>query len=283
MEAVASLELMTNPVRKLFAMPRISRPVLAVVFAAGLLAGCSSTKEDPTANWTPDRIYTEARDEVQAGGFDKAVPLFEKLEGRAAGTPLAQQAQIEKAYAQYKAGEKEQAHATLDRFIRLHPASPAIDYALYLKGLVNFNDNLGMFAWLSRQDLSERDQKAAKDSYQSFNELVTRFPQSRYAPDARQRMTYIVNSLAQYEVHVARYYYSRGAYVAAIARAQTALADYQGVPATLEALDILINSYDKLGMNDLRDDAKRVRDSNYANKPDATQTPGKKDPWWKLW
>lgn len=283
LEAVASLELMTNSVRKLFAMPRISRPVLAVVFAAGLLAGCSSTKEDPTANWTPDRIYTEARDEVQAGGFDKAVPLFEKLEGRAAGTPLAQQAQIEKAYAQYKAGEKEQAHATLDRFIRLHPASPAIDYALYLKGLVNFNDNLGMFAWLSRQDLSERDQKAAKDSYQSFNELVTRFPQSRYAPDARQRMTYIVNSLAQYEVHVARYYYSRGAYVAAIARAQTALADYQGVPATLEALDILINSYDKLGMNDLRDDAKRVRDSNYANTPDATQTPGKKDPWWKLW
>lgn len=283
LEAVASLELMTNSVRKLFAMPRISRPVLAVVVTAGLLGGCSSTKEDPTANWTPDRIYTEARDEVQAGGFDKAVPLFEKLEGRAAGTPLAQQAQIEKAYAQYKAGEKEQAHATLDRFIRLHPASPAIDYALYLKGLVNFNDNLGMFAWLSRQDLSERDQKAAKDSYESFNELVTRFPQSRYAPDARQRMTYIVNSLAQYEVHVARYYYSRGAYVAAIARAQTALADYQGVPATLEALDILINSYDKLGMNDLRDDAKRVRDSNYASTPDITQTQGKKNPWWKLW
>ena len=274
---------MTNSVRKLFAMPRISRPVLAVVVTAGLLGGCSSTKEDPTANWTPDRIYTEARDEVQAGGFDKAVPLFEKLEGRAAGTPLAQQAQIEKAYAQYKAGEKEQAHATLDRFIRLHPASPAIDYALYLKGLVNFNDNLGMFAWLSRQDLSERDQKAAKDSYESFNELVTRFPQSRYAPDARQRMTYIINSLAQYEVHVARYYYSRGAYVAAIARAQTALADYQGVPATLEALDILINSYDKLGMNDLRDDAKRVRDNNYASTPDVTQTQGKKNPWWKLW
>lgn len=274
---------MTTSVRKLFAMPRISRPALAIIFTAGLLSGCSSTKEDPTANWTPDRIYTEARDEVQAGGFDKAVPLFEKLEGRAAGTPLAQQAQIEKAYAQYKAGEKEQAHATLDRFIRLHPASPAIDYALYLKGLVNFNDNLGMFAWLSRQDLSERDQKAAKDSYQAFSELVTRFPASRYAPDARQRMTYIVNSLAQYEVHVARYYYSRGAYVAAIARAQTALSDYQGVPASLEALDILINSYDKLGMNDLRDDAKRVRDGNFANAADATKTPAAKGPWWKIW
>ncbi len=281
--AAALLEFMTTSVRKLFAMPRISRPALAIIFTAGLLSGCSSTKEDPTANWTPDRIYTEARDEVQAGGFDKAVPLFEKLEGRAAGTPLAQQAQIEKAYAQYKAGEKEQAHATLDRFIRLHPASPAIDYALYLKGLVNFNDNLGMFAWLSRQDLSERDQKAAKDSYQAFSELVTRFPASRYAPDARQRMTYIVNSLAQYEVHVARYYYSRGAYVAAIARAQTALSDYKGVPASLEALDILINSYDKLGMNDLRDDAKRVRDSNFANAADATKTPADKGPWWKIW
>ena len=274
---------MTTSVRKLFAMPRISRPALAVVCTAALLAGCSSTKDDPTVNWTPDRIYTEARDEVQSGGFDKAVPLFEKLEGRAAGTPLAQQAQIEKAYAQYKAGEKEQAHATLDRFMRLHPASPALDYALYLKGLVNFNDNLGMFAWLSRQDLSERDQKAAKDSYESFNELVTRFPASRYAPDARQRMTYIVTSLAQYEVHVARYYYKRGAYVAAIARAQTALSDYQGVPASQEALDILVNSYDKLGMTDLRDDAKRVRDANFAGTPDATSAPTKKEPWWKLW
>lgn len=270
-------------VRKLFVMLRLSRSVLAAAVLAGLLAGCSSTKEDPTANWTPDRIYTEARDEVSSGGFDKAVPLFEKLEGRAAGTPLAQQAQIEKAYAQYKAGEKDQAHATLDRFIRLHPSSPALDYALYLKGLVNFNDNLGMFSWLSRQDLSERDQKAAKESYESFNEIVTRFPASRYAPDARLRMTYIVNSLAQYEVHVARYYYQRSAYVAAIARAQTALSDYQGVPASHEALDILINSYDKLGMHDLRDDAKRVRDANFANTQDSNLAPKPKNPWWKIW
>ena len=112
--------------------------------------------------------------------------------------------------------------ATLDRFIKLHPASPALDYALYLKGIVNFNDNLGMFSFLTRQDLSERDQKAAKESFESFKELATRFPDSRYTPDARARMTYIVNSLAQYEVHVARYYYSRGAYVAAINRAQHA-------------------------------------------------------------
>ena len=272
--------LMNHPARKLPLMPRAWRPVLLAVSAASLLVACSSTKEDPTANWTPERIYTEARDEVDVGGFDRAVPLYEKLEGRAAGTPLAQQAQLEKAYAQYKGGEKEQAHATLDRFIRLHPASPAIDYALYLKGLVNFNDNLGLFSWLSQQDLSERDQKAAKDSYESFSELVTRFPASRYAPDAQQRMTYIVNSLAQYEVHVARYYYKRGAYVAAIARAQTALTSYQGVPASQEALEILINAYDQLGMTALRDDAKRVRDANFEQ---ATSVQKTHRPWWKLW
>lgn len=267
----------------LSSLPRHRLPLFAALLAAGLLAGCNTTKEDPTAKWTPDRIYTEAKEELNGGGYDKAVPLFEKLEGRAAGTPLAQQAQIDKAYAQYKAGDKAQAIATLDRFIKLHPASPAIDYALYLKGLVNFNENLGLFSWLSRQDLSERDQKAAKDSFEAFNELVNRFPESRYAADSRQRMTYIVNSLAQYEVHVARYYYSRGAYVAAIARAQTAIAEYEGVPAIKEALEILVNSYDKLGMNQLRDDAKRVLESTYPAANETTAQRRKSAPWWKFW
>lgn len=221
---------------------------------------------------------------MSSGGFDKAVPLFEKLEGRAAGTPLAQQAQIDKAYAQYKGGEKVQALATLDRFLKLHPDSPAADYALYLKGLVNFNDNLGMFSWLSRQDLSERDQKAAKDSFESFRELTTRFPDSRYAKDAGQRMVYIVNSLAQYEVHVARYYFERGAYVAAIARAQQAITDYRDVPATEEALYILIRSYDALGMTELRDDATRVMTTSY---PQGTYLKDgfklRTNPWWKFW
>ena len=147
--------------------------------------------------------------------------------------------------------------------MKLHPASPAIDYALYLKGVINFNDDLGMFAFLTRQDLSERDQKAAKESFESFKELVTRFPESRYTPDARQRMNYIVNSLAQYEVHVARYYYNRGAYLAAINRAQIALADYREVPALEEALYIMVRSYDALGMTQLRDDAQRVLTTNY--------------------
>lgn len=265
-------------------MLRAPLTLVSALLAAGLLAACSSTVEDKTVNWSPNRIHAEARDEMDSGAYDKAVPLFEKLEGRAAGTPLAQQAQIDKAYAQYKAGEKAQAVATLDRFMKLHPASPALDYALYLKGLVNFNDNLGLFSFISRQDLSERDQKAAKDSFESFSELVTRFPDSRYAQDARQRMTYIVNSLAQYEVHVARYYYQRGAYVAAIGRAQVALADYQGVPALEEALYILMRSYDALGMTQLRDDARRVMDASYPQSEYVRNGfKGKADPWWKLW
>ena len=260
-------------------------PVCSVVLVSLALVGCSSTPEDKTAGWSPNRIHSEAKDEINSGAYDKAVPLLEKLEGRAAGTPLAQQAQLDKAYAQYKGGEKAQAIATLDRFMKLHPASPALDYALYLKGLVNFNDNLGLFSWISRQDLSERDQKAAKDSFESFNELVTRFPESRYAQDSRQRMTYIVNSLAQYEVHVARYYYERGAYVAAISRAQVALTDYKDVPALEEALFILIRSYDALGMTQLRDDARRVMSASY---PQSTYLRDgkfreKSDPWWKFW
>ena len=230
-------------------------------------------------NWSPGRIQTEAKEEMDAGNFDKAIPMLETLEGRAAGTPLAQQAQLEKAYAQFKNGDKAEAVGTLDRFIRLHPASPALDYALYMKGVIHFNDDMGLFASIARQDLSERDQKAAKEAYESFSELVTRFPDSRYAPDARARMRYTVNALAQYEVHVARYYYRRAAYVAAINRAQQALKDYRDAPALEEALHILADSYDKLGMTDLRDDARRVLELNYPGGSVKT----KSKPWWQIW
>jgi outer membrane protein assembly factor BamD len=264
---------------------RLSMVPVGLVLAAGLfLSGCANTTKDVTAGWTPEKIYAEARDEANAGAWDKAIGYYEKLEGRAAGTVLAQQAQIDKAYAQYKTGDKIQAIATLDRFIRLHPASPALDYAIYLKGLVNFNDNLGLFSFLTKQDLSERDQKAAKDSYESFKELTTRFPESKYSPEARQRMLHIVNALAAYEVHVARYYASRGAHVAAVNRAQQAIAEYQGVPAVEEALAILVSSYDAMGMNALRDDAKRVLEKNFPQS-DYLKAGGvkKSSSWWRLW
>jgi len=257
---------------------------LALCATAWLVAGCSTSKVDETANWSPNKIYSEAKDEADSGAWDKAIPLYEKLEGRAAGTPLAQQAQLEKAYSQYKSGEKPAAIATIDRFIKLHPASPALDYALYLKGIINFNDDLGFLSFMTRQDLSERDQKAAKESFEAFKELVTRFPASRYTPDARQRMNYVVNSLAQYEVHVARYYYQRGAYLAAINRAQLALADYREVPALEEALYIMVKSYDALGLTELRDDTQRVLVTNYPKSEFlARGFRAKDDPWWKVW
>lgn len=246
-------------------MPSAKLSVVSALLlaAAALLAGCSSKPVDPTAKMTPEEILAQAREELANIQYAAAVGLYEKLEGRAAGTPLAQQAQLEKAHAHYKAEEPAQAIATLDRFMRLHPASPAIDYALYLKGVVNFNENMGLFSSLVRQDLAERDQQAAKESFAAFKELVTRFPDSRYAPDARARMVYIVNSLAKYEVHVARYYYSRGAYLAAINRAQQAIADYRDAPALEEALYLLVQSYDALHLPQLRDDARRVLESNY--------------------
>lgn len=257
---------------------------LMLMASALLLSACSSTPVDKTAGMTPEKIYEEAKDDLNNGAYDKAIGLFEKLEGRAAGTPLAQQAQIDKAYAHYKSGEPAQAIATLDRFIKLHPASPALDYALYLKGIINFNDDLGMFSSVTSQDLSERDQKAAKESYEAFRELITRFPASRYTPDARLRMTHIVNSLAQYEVHVARYYYNRGAYLAAINRVQQAITDYREAPALEEALFILVKSYDALDMTQLRDDAMRVLEKNYPQSDYISRGfKPKSNPWWKFW
>jgi len=247
------------------------------------LFGCANTNNDPTSAWTVQKLYDEAKDEMAAGAYDKAIGYYEKLEGRAAGTPLAQQAQLDKAWAQYKTNEPVQAIATLDRFIKLHPASPALDYALYLKGLVNFNDTLGLFSTFAQQDLAERDPKQAKESFEAFRELVARFPESKYAPDAKLRMAYIRNSLARSDLYVARFYFKKGAYVAAINRAQAAIEEYREVPAVEEALFILYESYDRLGLDQLRDDTRRILEKNYPNSALLYPQNTTKKSWWKLW
>jgi len=258
--------------------------VSAIFSVATALAGCDTTPRDQTAGMSPEKIYSEAKEEAAAGNFEKATKLYERLEGRAAGSVLAQQAQIEKAYLLWKTGEKAQSLSALERFIKLHPTSPALDYALYLQGLVNFNENLGLLGSLTNQDLSERDQQASRDAYQSFRQLTEQFPQSPYAEDARLRMNYIVNSLASYEVHVARYYFRRGAFVAAANRAQQAIQEFQQSPSTEEALVILAQSYDRLGLTQLRDDAERVLKTNFPNSPVANNgIIGRKTPWWQLW
>jgi outer membrane protein assembly factor BamD len=269
-------------------MVRAYLPLLlaAAITAAGLgLSGCSSPpKEDPNSTQAVERLYADAKDDIANGSFDSAIKTLERIEGRAAGTLLAQQATLDLAYAQYRTGERAAALATLDRFIKLHPSSPALDYALYLRGLVNFNDTLGFLGSLAQQDLSERDQQASRDSYQAFKQLVTQFPQSRYAEDARLRMDYIVNALATYELHVARYYLRRGAFVAAANRAQQVVQEYPQSPANEEALFIMQLSYRFLGLEQLRADTERILKQNFPNSRFNEETIlESRRAWWQLW
>jgi outer membrane protein assembly factor BamD len=257
---------------------------LPTIVLALLLAACSSTPKDEASQQAVDKLYAEAKGEMAAGGWDRAARALQRVEGLAAGSLLAQQATLDLAYTYYRQGEKAQALSTLDRFAKLYPSSPAFDYSLYLRGTVNFNDNLGIFGNLAGQDLSERDQQASRDAYQAYKQLVDQFPQSRYAADARLRMDYIVNALAEYEVHVARYYFRRGAYVAAANRAQQALLEFQQAPATEEALYIMTRSYERLGLDTLRNDAERVLKQNFPNsRYIAGGVRQRNRAWWQFW
>lgn len=258
----------------------------ALALTVGVLAGCATSEKDEFSSMAIEKLYSEAKADVASGSYDRAIRALERVEGRAAGTLLAQQASLDLAYARYKAGERPEAISTLDRFIKLNPSSAALDYAFYLKGLVNFNESLGWIYDVLGQDVMERDQQASRDAYQAFRQLVDQFPDSRYAPDARLRMDYISNALAEYEVRVARYYFKRGAYLAAANRAQQAIREFERAPAAAEALQIMVVSYDQLGLKDLRDDARRVLQANFPNgRPPMPGRPSAADPkpWWKFW
>jgi len=258
---------------------------LLAILALTLFAGCGLLPDqvDETAGWSANKLYAEAKNAMGEGAYDKAVKYFEKLEARYPYGRYAQQSQLEVAYAYYKQEEKASAIAACDRFIRLHPNHPNVDYAYYLKGLVNFNEDLGLIGHVSMQDLTERDPKAAAESFAAFKTLVSKFPESKYAQDATQRMAYLVNALASHEVHVAQYYMRRGAYVAAANRAQAAIKTYPDAPANEEALFVLIKAYDALNMADLRDDAERVMRKNFPDSEYYKRGLNKDVPWWKLW
>jgi outer membrane protein assembly factor BamD len=237
---------------------------------------------DETKGWSASKLYSEAKSELNGGSYEKAIKYYEKLEARFPYGRYAQQAQLEIAYAYYKDKDAASAVAAAERFIKLHPNHPSVDYAYYLRGLANFNDDLGLLGSYAGQDMTERDPKAAHAAFESFKDLVTRFPGSKYAPDSVQRMNYLVNALASHEIHVARYYMQRNAYVAAANRAQYALKNYPQAPANEEGLLILVQAYDKLGMTDLRNDAERVMKSNFPNSRYlAGKSAGK--PWWTFW
>ncbi|MFZ2987667.1 outer membrane protein assembly factor BamD [Ideonella sp.] len=264
-----------------FEFRALSRLALATLLV--VTAGCASNDSDELKG-SAEKLYADAKEDMASGAWATAIKALERVEGRAGGGLLAQQSQLDLAYAYWKSSEKAQALATLDRFIKLNPSSPGLDYALYLRGLINFNEDLGILGAVAGQKQSERDQQASRESYQSFKQLSDQFPDSKYTPDAKLRMDYIVNALADYEVHVARYYLRRGALVAAANRAQQALTVYPQTPATEEALFILAEAYDKLGLNVLRDDAKRVLAQNFPNtKFSSTQSVIEEKAWWRLW
>lgn len=257
----------------------------ALLAATLALGGCGLLPEviDETAGWSAQKLYAEAKDNLNSGNYARAVKLFEALEARFPFGRYAQQAQLDVAYAYYKDNEPISAIAACDRFIKLHPNHPNVDYAYYLKGLANFNDDLGLLGRFADQDMSERDPRAARDAFLAFKELVERFPDSRYADDSTARMKYLVNALAYNEVHVARYYLKRHAWVAAANRAKEVLKTYPEAPALEEALAIMAFSYDELGLTDLRDDARRVLTLNF---PDSKYVKGvsvEEKAWYRFW
>lgn len=252
-----------------------------------ILSGCAGGdgQKDDTDIWSESKLYSEANAKMNDADFAKCGKYFDKLEGRFPFGPYSQQAQINAAYCYWKAQEQAQALVAIDRFIKLHQGSPNLDYGYYLKGLISFNDDLGWLGKFTGQDLSERDPKAAKEAFESFKVVAERFPNSKYAPDALDRMRYIVNALAEADVIVARFYFQRGAYLAAANRAQLVIRDYDRAPAVEEALYLLTKSYEKLGMADLSNDAARVFKLNF---PDSQmlltgQRVKKERRWWQIW
>lgn len=228
-------------------------------------------------------MYAEAKEHFADGSYDKAIKSYEALQARYPYGRYAQQAQMEIAYTYFKQREADSALAAVDRFIKQYPNNAHVDYAYYLKGLINFNEDLGMLGKVVKQDLSERDPAAAQSAFEAFKELSTRFPNSQYTPDAKLRMQYLVSALARYEVHVADYYLRRGAYVAALNRAKDIIAAYPQTPATRDALRIMVRAYDALDMQDLRNDTQRVLDKN-SDGITVSATPFKDEaPWWQFW
>jgi len=246
-------------------MPRI----LVYLLLACLLAGCSvfGEKPDKTKGLTVDELYNRARDRLDTGYYDGAIEFYELLQNRFPFGPYAQQAQLELAYAYYKSEKTAEALAAVDRFIKLYPSHPHMDYAYYLRGLANFNTGKGLTQRYLPIDHSQRDQGASLRSFQDFGELIKRFPDSEYVADSRKRMIYLRNILAKHEVNVANYYMRRGAYVAAANRARHVIENFQQTPAMPDALVVMAQAYKVMEMEDLAEDTVRVLEMNYPNHP----------------
>jgi outer membrane protein assembly factor BamD len=249
-----------NELKKLFQIN-----LIMTVFILVNLLGCSSIADlkDETKNWTVERLYSEAKEALDVGAHDTAIKYYELLEVRDPYGKYAQQAQLELIYAYYKFEEPESALVTAKRFIYNYPNHPHLDYVYYMRGLINFERNQGMLSHLFPLDRSQRDQSAAFEAFSQFAELIKRFPNSKYSQDARQRMIYLRNMLAEYELNVAQFYLKREAYLAAANRAKKVVESYQRTPSVPEALVIMAKAYKIMELNDLSESALKVLKLNY--------------------
>lgn len=245
-------------------------PVLLVL----LIHGCASSPDDEFAKMSAQELYDKAKDSLNSGDYETAISTFEQLEARYPFGKYAQQAQLEIAYAYYKFDEPDSCIATADRFIRNNPGNPHLDYAYYLKGLANYTRGASLVDRVGSRDPSDRDTRALRDAFNDFTQLVTKFPDSRYTADATQRLIFLHNMLAKYEINVAKYYMKRGAWVAAANRAKYVIENYQRTPSAQDALEVLVRAYSKMGLTGLANDARRVLELNKASTaPDASARP----------
>jgi len=243
---------------------------LALGGILAISAGCGLLPEqiDKTEGWSAQQFYTTAKDHAESGNYQTAAKYYETLQARYPFGRYAQQAQLELIYVYHKDGQIDQAVAAADRFIRTYPRHPSVDYAYYMRGLVNFNrGNSGIAERLLPTDPEKTDTSIAMQAFNDFAELVERFPDSRYADDAAQRMVFLRNNMAAYEIHVADYYMRRKAHVAAANRAKYVLENFARTPAAANALAILTEAYLEMGMEDLAADSLRVLQMNHPEFP----------------
>lgn len=235
-------------------------------------------------NWSNDQLYNEARSELNAKNYDRANKLYEILRARQAPGRYTEQSLLDAAYAHYKNEEPAKALALLSRFEHNYPASIDMDYALYLRGLVLFDEDQSFLRKLASQDWSDRDPQANRRAYRVFNELVTRYPDSKYAEDARKRMAQLVDALGRHQIAIAKYYAKRGAYLAANNRAQEVIKQFQNTRFVEEALAIMAYTYGKMGNEQSANDTKRVLQQNFPQSPYLQQEWKPDDmPWWRYW
>jgi outer membrane protein assembly factor BamD len=260
---------------------RASLVALCVVLLA-VSGGCRSNREKAAKKVTPDGLYSKAHKALENYDFNGAIKSYEQLTARFPFTDEARQARLDLIYAYYRAGEGESATDAAETFIRENPTHPRVDYAWYVKGLVDFEHTPNAIEHLFRADLSKRPPSTARKAFAAFKTVVEQYPKSEYAHDALQRMVYLRDRLANYEVHVARYYLKRGAYIAAAQRAKGAVEQYDGAPAVREALEIMIECYDKLNLQPLAAQTRQVYAANYSSDVRTSQADVKK-PWWRIW